>query len=190
MTSLTSYTDEELILMLRADDEAAFTELYNRYWERLYATAAHKINDLQTAEEIVHNIFISIWQRRHQLELEGTLNKYLAVALKYQVINHQSKKYRTQTSSAITGDLHIADASTQHHLSFNELVRELAKFTKELPENYQLVFRLSREAGFTRKQIAAYLNLSEKTVETYITRALKLLKAGLTNFLSLLILFL
>lgn len=176
--------DKELTDFLQAGDEHAFTEIYNRYWTRLFSIAANKIRDLDEAEEIVQDIFISLWRRKNELGLIGTLNSYLAVSVKYRVIkildkrNSQQKyaNYSRQTAS-------ITDDSTQQWLEFEELRTRLAAFVADLPEKCRLVYQLSRESGYSQKKIAMEMGISEKTVEAHLGKALKTLRTRLSNFL-------
>ena len=79
MRSYKKLSDAELTDLIRSEDRHAFTEIYNRYWKKLFTTAANKIDDLHEAEDIVQQIFITIWNRRTQLEIKTTLGAYLAV---------------------------------------------------------------------------------------------------------------
>jgi RNA polymerase sigma-70 factor (family 1) len=176
--------DKELTRLLQQGDEDAFTQIYNRYWSKLFAIAANKIRELDEAEEIVQDIFVSLWKRRNELNIIDTLSSYLAVSVKYRVIkildkrNHQQKyaAYSQQTAS-------ISDDSTQQWLEFEELKSRLAGFVAELPEKCRLVYQLSRESGYPQKKIASKLGISEKTVEAHLGKALKTLRARLSQFL-------
>ncbi|HAK28549.1 MAG TPA: RNA polymerase sigma-70 factor, partial [Sphingobacterium sp.] len=75
------------------------------------------------------------------------------------------------------------DNSTEDWLQFEELRVRLDQLVSELPEKCQLVFKLSREEGLTYKQIAEHMNISVKTVETQLSRALKKIRAGIQRFL-------
>lgn len=182
MNTYSKLTDLELINLLKRGDQSAFTEIYKRYWQKLFTVAANKINDLEEAREIVQNIFISLWNRREQLQIKGTLSNYLAVSVKYRVINVLDKQNNHQKylDSLNSSEL---DDSTQQWLSFMELKERLASLVAELPEKCRLVFELSREQGYSQKEIAEKLGISEKTVEGHLTKATKSLKAGLNNFL-------
>jgi RNA polymerase sigma-70 factor (ECF subfamily) len=175
-------SEPELISLLKTGDELAFTEIYNRYWKKLFTVAANKIGDLEEAREIVQNIFISLWNRRTQLEIRGALSSYLAVSVKYRVINVLDKKNNHQI---YLDNLRISDIddSTRQWLAFMELKDRLAELVAELPEKCRLVFVLSRDGGHSQKQIAEKLGISEKTVEGHLTKAIKSLKTGLNTFL-------
>lgn len=182
MADLSDVSDLELVALLKGDNHAAFTEIYKRYWQRLFTVAANKISDLEEAREIVQNIFISLWNRRAELEIKGTLSNYLAVSVKYRVINALDKQHNHQTylDNLSTSDL---DDSTQEWLNFMELKERLSILVAELPEKCRIVFQLSREQGLSQKEIASELGISEKTVEGHLTKALKNLKTGLHSFM-------
>ena len=176
--------DKVLTVLLQNGDELAFTEIYNRYWDKLFAIAANKLKDLDEAEEIVQDIFVSLWKRREEIGSIEILSPYLAVSVKYRVIKcldkRNSRQKYTDYSQRITS---IADDSTEQWLEFEELRSRLAIFVADLPEKCRLVFRLSRESGFSQKRIASELGISEKTVEAHLGKALKTLRARLSSFL-------
>lgn len=177
-------SDVELTELLKSGDHAAFTEIYHRYWEKLFATVAHKISDLSEAEDIVQQLFISIWTRREVLEITSSLNSYLAVAVKYRVLKSLDKIYRNRHfSEEVAGHvLEVVDNTTQEWLEFKEVRVRLHNLVEALPEKCKLVYKLSREQGLSQKQIAGQLNISENTVESHMGRALKSIKSGLQQF--------
>jgi RNA polymerase sigma-70 factor (ECF subfamily) len=176
--------DKVLIVLLQNGDEHAFTEIYNRYWDKLFSIAANKLKDLDEAEEIVQDIFVSLWKRREELGSIETLSPYLAVSVKYRVIKYLDKRDNQQKYSDYSQQVtSIADDSTEQWLEFEELRSRLAMFVADLPEKCRLVYRLSRESGFSQKRIAGELGISEKTVEAHLGKALKTLRARLSSFL-------
>lgn len=182
MSEYNTYTDHELVLLLKGGDEAAFTEIYNRYWKTLFAVAGQKIYDLEEAKEIIQNIFIRLWERRTELEIESSLSAYLSVSVKYRIINALDKHYIRKKYIDDLPLLSEVDNSTQEWLDFEEVKEQLARLVAELPEKCRLVFVMNREQGMTQKQIAAELNISEKTVEAHLSKAVKSLKTGLSSF--------
>jgi len=176
--------DEDLTGLLPAGDEHAFTEIYNRYWKKLFTIAANKLNDLDEAEEIVQDIFVSLWKRRHNLGVINTLSSYLAVSVKYRVIKTLDKRFNQQKYSDYNKTaISLADNSTEEWLEFEELRSKLAEFVAELPEKCRMVYRLSRELGLSQKQIAEEMGIAEKTVEAHLGKALKTLRTRLSQFL-------
>jgi len=184
MTVYSSYSDTELLHFLHLEDESAFTEIYNRYWQVLFNVAANKTNNLAEAEELVQDIFLDIWKRRLTIDISSNLRAYLAVALKYRVINLMARRQRRWQYEQYTGKkMSIADHSTEQWLGFDELQGRIAALVAELPEKCRVVYQLSKESGYSQREIALHLNISEKTVEAHISRALKVLRTGIRFFL-------
>ncbi|WP_129714353.1 RNA polymerase sigma-70 factor [Pedobacter sp. SYP-B3415] len=180
MFQLHAASDTELLERLATGDGRAFTMLYNRYWEKLYTTAYHRLADETEAEEAVQDIFTDLWLRRSTLQLSHSLNTYLAAAVKYKVIavlakNKKQARYAAEQAHA---EVPCCD-TTADWLQEKELRAQIAECVEQLPEKCRIVFRLSRELGKSNAQIAADLGISEKTVEGHITRALHALRTAL-----------
>jgi RNA polymerase sigma-70 factor (family 1) len=187
MTRYDSHSDGQLISLLQDGDKEAFTEIYNRYWDKLFYKAGKKLNDLAEAEEVVQDLFLDLWQRRKTLTVTGELKFYLAAALKYRVINLQAKHRRAKLYALQAGrDLSQMEHSTEEWLAQNELQERLSSAIAALPEKCRLAFEL-RDAGLSQKQIAEKMQVSENTVKTHIGRALKILRAGIGLLFSLLL---
>nr|WP_295934935.1 RNA polymerase sigma-70 factor [uncultured Dyadobacter sp.] len=187
--SLAQYTDHELLGLMRSGQESGFTEIYNRYWKRLLVIAANKTGDLDEAEEIVQDIFVSLWNRKAELQLTSSLNNYLAVSVKYRVIKSLAKQnLKSRFGDDRTFHYDLIDDSTQEWLEFEELQQRLSELVAGLPEKCRLVYQLSRESGYSQKQIAQELGISEKTVEAHLGKALKTLRTGLNQLLLSLLL--
>lgn len=191
MSGYRKHSDVELLALLKEGSEAAFTEIYTRYWDKIYAVACHRLKDVTEAEEVVQDVFFSLWKRRESLEIKNTLNTYLAIAAKYQVINRQTRKYHktVEMNTAVPEDDFGVD-STQLWFSERELKQQLNDAIDKLPEKCRVVFRMSREEDKTNAEIAKELGVTEKNVEAHITRALgnlrKTMEVGLPFILYLL----
>lgn len=180
MPSMVSLQDNELVDLLRGESREAFSEIYSRYWKKLFAVAATKSGSAEEAEEIVQDIFISLWNRRHSIEITTSLNAYLAVSVKYRIIKLLAK--RSQESKYVSHSLNfVSEAvnSTDDWLEFEELKSRLEVLVANLPEKCRMVYKSSREEGLSQKQIAEAYGISEKTVEAHIGKALKALRTGL-----------
>lgn len=187
MVQYKTFTDMELIAALKMGDKIAFAEIYNRYWDKLFSIAGHKLDQLEDAEEVVQNIFISLWNRRLTLNITSSLNSYLAVSIKYRVIKVLEKQYHQRKYADTLQKQGLLDDSTQEWLEFIGLKDQLEQLVLELPEKCQLVYRMSREEGFSQKKIAEKLDISEKTVEAHLGKAIKKIRSGLNVFLMLLL---
>ncbi len=188
MNSFAATIDEKKLLQnLHKGDDKAFTEIYDRYWKKLFYIAAHKLQNLAEAEEVVQDIFLDLWKRRTEVNITSCLSSYLAVCVKYKVINVLAKRtlqlrYQLYNSH----QSHLCDHSTEQAIQFEALKEQLLKETAKLPHKCRLVFQLSREKGYSHKQIAARLGISEKTVESHLSKALRTLRLGLSHIMSVL----
>ena len=183
MYTYSHLNDFELINLLKAGEEAAFRVIYDRHWQRLYTIAYHRLNDSPEAEEIVQDIFCNFWRKRHTIELIKGLDYYFAVAVKFEVINHLARRARTvKNKNEYATSRSEADNSLLSILDYKEMKQQLATMTDSLPEKCRIVFRLRHEQGYSLRQIAEELNISEKTVEAHLSKARKTLRGAL-NFL-------
>ncbi len=181
------YNDRQLIQLLKQDDDAAFTELYDRYWKKLFYMGSSKLHDLPVAEELVQDIFCDLWERRATLDIRGAFSKYLSVALVYKIINVQARQKRAAHYRKYIRehDCHYSSC-TEERLSFEELKHRLEKLVNDLPGKARLAFRLNKEYGLSQKEVAAQLNITEKAVERSVARAVRSLAGGLRHLFSLL----
>jgi len=178
-----TYTDEHLVGFLRDNDEEAFAEIYHRYWDKLLAIGFNHARNKQVAEEIVQDVLLSLWNRRHSMEIDR-LAAFLATAVKFSVFKTLARENRRR--DLLQG--HAIDSDARGG-SFDEDLIE-AKFLKEylnelvagLPEQCRLVFVYSRDHQLSTKEIAETLQLSPKTVESHLTKALKTLRYLLGNY--------
>jgi RNA polymerase sigma-70 factor (ECF subfamily) len=151
----------------------------------MLVTAVHRLGNMEEAREIVQDIFCSLWKRRAGLAIDCSLNTYLASAVKYEVFKRFAARSRQQRfqQQAIRNWQEAAN-DTLDQLKANELRSELDALVKELPEKCRIVYRLSREKGYSQKQIAAELRIAEKTVEAHLSSALRKLRLGLSHLFT------
>ena len=180
-----AYHDNQLLLLLKSDDEAAFTEIYHRYWQKLFIVAMHRLANAEEAREIVQDIFCNLWKRRQSLQLDHSLNTYLSTAVKYEVINRLARHHRQQRlHNQLSKEWLEASKDTENQLQFNELQDQLAALVRTLPEKCRIIFQLSREKGYSQKKIASELGIAEKTVEAHLANALRKLRVGLSHLFT------
>ncbi len=181
-----SYADDRLLALLGMNDEEAFTALYKRYWEKVFYVALKKLGDESVAEDIVQDVFADLWKRRVGLEVREKLAAYLAVAVKYRVINVQARQHRlNRIRDKIYAGTEEGTRATEEWLSFEELRSQLEQNIARLPEKSRLAFQYNRDEGLSYKEIAARMNISEKAVERNIARAVQSLKKAIQNIFAL-----
>jgi RNA polymerase sigma-70 factor (ECF subfamily) len=182
-------SDDVLWNAVRHDNETAFNELFERYWARLFNTCNRYLKNRETSEEIVHDIFLNLWDRRKDLEIVS-FEHYLLNAVRYQAYNRiRAKKlsvtYIDDSIYTDTIDTHLAD----DRLNEQELEQEVFTYLHQLPKRCQEIFQLSRFNHLSNDEIAAQLGISKRSVENQITIALKHLRLCLKHTASLAILF-
>ena len=180
MLNYNLYTDDELTSLVKEDDQAAFTEIYERYWKKMLLIAWNHSNDKAASKDIVHEVFISLWERRHLIEVLN-LAAFLATSVKFSIYKYYQRESRR------------AELARQNY-EFDELTCDEAKLdalflqeyingiVEEMPERCRLVFRYSREMGMKNNEIAIKINITEKGVEANLTRALKIIRTELKNY--------
>jgi RNA polymerase sigma-70 factor (family 1) len=180
-----AWDDAALVIALEASNKQAFSEIYARYWQPLYALALRKLGTAPDAEEVVQDLFVALWQKRATARIH-TLEGYLATAAKYKIIDClRARMAQAGYVAFATPRLVSADPTTEEILSAADLSEALAASVASLPAHTQAVFRLSREQYQSVPEIAAQLNLAPKTVEYHLTRSLRFLRTRLKDFLML-----
>ncbi|WP_207427588.1 RNA polymerase sigma factor [Pedobacter sp. SYSU D00535] len=181
-----SYNDNELWNLVQADDPNALRMLFDRYWTKLYATAFKLSRDQEVSQEIVHDIFLNIWQRRHQLVVDS-FPHFLVTAVRYQYLNRSrsSKKPLVLVDDYEVFDtLATRNEGELRHLEF-DFFKILREYLTPLPKRCREIFFLSRMDHLSNDEIASRLQISKRTVENQLSTALSHLKTALRNHLSI-----
>src|ERR1019366_8153342 len=183
------YENKLLVELLSKGDHLAFSEIYSRFWQKLFVVAHNRLKEKYEAEDIVHDVFSSLWANRNKIQIES-LENYLATATKYMVLSKIKRKelqriyYKTSSQSNPVFELSV---ETSMHC---KRILEIVKIEVEkLPEKCKLIFKYSREEGMPVKQIAQELSISSKTVENQLNKALKKLKLATKTFSGFLFFF-
>lgn len=161
-------------------------QLFRQYYKVLRAYAFRFVNDWYAAEDIVQDVFVALWNKRDHVELEGAVKAYLFKAVYNKSLNYlTSKKYTEEESvEQFMGQLDtlkVQEGNQENILFMKEIQTEIDSFLETLPIQVKKVFLLSRSYGLKTKEVAAQLNLSPKTVEKHLSRALLGLRTHLKN---------
>jgi RNA polymerase sigma-70 factor (ECF subfamily) len=184
MQNLSPHTsDEKLLQDLRLDSNEAFEAIFKKYWQVLLSQARSKLQSTEEAEEIVQNIFSTLWEKRHGQEINN-LSIYLQVSVRNRIINHirqkiTQRKYWDYYKKFIP----VANEETGDAVLYNDLSESVQRAIQKLPHKSQQVFRLSRIEGQSTSEIARRLNLSEKAIQYHLTQSLKSLRLQLKDFI-------
>lgn len=183
LKTYTRYSPNELLDLIRQDNEAAFSELYERYWEKLFVIAYNRLRDKADSEDIVHDVFTALWTNRHLHQIDAPEN-YLAVAVKYAVLNRIKRNIRDrekQTRSA--AETPVAECHIETALQYKTIIERVKLEVEKLPTHCRLIFLYSREGGLPVKEIARRLHISPKTVENQLGKAVRQLKTAARSLL-------
>lgn len=176
-----TYSNILLIEWIKENDDLAFRELYQRFYSQLYIHAYKRIDDPQAIEDLLQDVFTSVWNNRHKLKIEHSVSGYLYTAVRYKIINYF---FRQDTANKYLNSLE-SHLNEQEPIQADYLVRErqlmniIEKEINALPPAMRRVFKMSRFDQLSHKEIASTLQLSEQTIKTQVKKALRILKQKL-----------
>jgi RNA polymerase sigma-70 factor (family 1) len=174
-------SDAELLCRMADDDQEAFTSVYRRHWEPLFITTVRVIGNKEDAEDIIQEIFTSLWNRRKVLNLTGPLAGYLQASVKYKAINYIERNITRRHYLAALNEAVKAGvpASPEVLLQVKEVQQLIQTVIENMPPKMREVFELSRSHYLSHKEIAARLGISEETVKKHIQHALQLFRSAM-----------
>jgi RNA polymerase sigma-70 factor, ECF subfamily len=177
--------DKELFIQFKNGDSNAFKQLFRYYYEPLCIYASRILQNNVIAEEIVQDLFVKLWERRHSLAVESSVKNYLFRSVKNSCLNRfEHEKIKIQHAQHV-----IAQAEEQNYddqFLEVDLKKDIEESIASLPEKRREIFRLSREEGLKYREIAEKLNISIKTVEAQMGLAIKTLREKLKKYNSFL----
>lgn len=185
MPSLSHLPDSELILLIKQKEEQAFTEIYNRYWEKMASYAIRLTKSEEEAADIVQEIFVSLWNRRNILVIKSTLGAYLIRSTRNLCLRYIERNINTCdfldkiTEQAVDNSLNIEES-----ISLKELQENIDLGIAKLPKKMREVYLLSRDEQLSYHEIAKKLNIAEGTVKKQVSNALKIIADSLNGKLS------
>ncbi|WP_375582637.1 RNA polymerase sigma-70 factor [Cyclobacterium xiamenense] len=170
-------TDKALCAALYRNELKAFDKVYERYWKRLYRYAYAIFEDQGVCEDLVQEVFVDLWERAGHKKIEH-LEAYLFRAVKYQVFNVIRDLKKTTDLEAVFAHL-PEQLMADHLLEFEEVDQIVKQSVGSLPDKCKQAFQLSREADLPNSEIARQMNISVRTVEAHLYKALKSIKKNL-----------
>lgn len=173
---------KNILLRLSNDDEKAFEFIYWKYNAHVYNFANSLLYSPKIAQDITQNVFLKIWEKRHEINPEQNFNAYLFTIARNMVYKETEQKLLSEQSfRQLQEGEDVLDMSTIQTLDYHfteELCRSLVE---ELPPARREIFKLSRFERLSNKEIALRLSISERTVETQLYRATCFLKRKLLS---------
>lgn len=176
---------------IRGGDERAFEQMFKGHYQNLCSFANSFLDDMDEAEEIVQQVFYSLWTKRESIEVNSTLKSYLFKAVHNSSLNKiKQGKVRQLYADDYKSHANVTTHSTTDVLQGKELEAIINNAIAELPEQCGVVFKMSRFGNLKYAEIADELNISVKTVENHMGKALRLMRDKLKDYLHILIWFL
>lgn len=181
-----NHTTNELLLLMQtaAGDEKAFQQLFNLYWDKIYANALHLIKSPEAARDLTQEVFIKIWLKREKLSDVQQFESWLYRVAKNVFIDHLRKQLVLDSLQDIQSIEDSEEQTPQRKLELNELIKQVNGAIASLPAQMQTAFRLSRFHGLTHEQIAHHMHISKATSQNYIARSLIVIRKYLLQFLT------
>lgn len=151
------------------DGELAIEKIYKQYFDRLYSYARVICDSEELAKDVVSDFFYNLLNKKTDLSNVGNLEVYLSVSIKNLCFQRLSKAAKDQKTEVLLATIDYVDP--QQVLLGKELKRLLDKAINDLPDQCQLIFRMSKERGFSNKEIAKELQITTGTIKTQLVRA-------------------
>lgn len=182
--------DQKAIELLKSDNHEAFEYLYKVYCGQVYNFSKLYINSSEDIKEVVQEVFIKLWEARALLRENDNLRGFLFIVTRNLIFNRQKKTfnenfYKTSVLNAYNQS-NFDSFNIEEELQAEELNKYIDKIITELPPKQQEIFILSRKKNLSYKEIAELLNISERTVEVHISRAIRHIKSRIEFLIVLL----
>ena len=182
-------TDRLIAEALREGRMEAYEMIFRQWYQPLCRFAHTLLPDPDEAEEVVQNVFVALWEKRTTIAIEGSVKAYIYRSVRnqcYNVLEHHRvrREHADHTLHLPSG----AAPSAAEVLHGSELEQHIARAMQALPEQCRIVFEMSRFGDMSYAEIAAELDISVKTVENHIGKALRILRGELADYLPVLLL--
>ncbi len=188
MSVYSKYADHILLNLLKEDDQLAYTEIFERYSRILVNHAYKLLGRHDEANDVVQEVFLSLWNKRYELSVTGSLSSYLYKAVKNRILNHIAhekvvSRYADSISNFIENEYVFADSKLRE----KELEAIIAKEIALLPEKMREVFLLRKVEELSYDEISNQLNITDKTAKQQVYNSVKILREKLKTALNVFI---
>jgi len=179
-------TDQEVFSNIKSGDTASFEMLFKTHYNPLCRFALSFLSDPDAAEETVQAVFIGFWEKRENIQVDTSLKAYLYRSVRNAALNEIKRlKVRQLHANAILAEGEPLSHAPDQYAIKEELEIKIQEALQALPEQCRLIFKMSRFEDLKYQEIADQLNLSIKTVENQMGKALKIMRVQLKEYLPL-----
>jgi RNA polymerase sigma-70 factor (ECF subfamily) len=176
--------EQEWLVALRSEDSGALRSIFDAYYAMVRHTTGRLVTDTSLADDLAQEVFIRLWQKRAELQIEGSLGGYLRRMAINEALAHLRRKQLLVFEERPEQQALPAYERTDGALLQGELQQAINQAINALPSGCRAVFQLSRQESMTYQEIATQMNISVKTVENQMSKALKILRAKLAGYFS------
>ena len=180
------FVEKKTLKKLKQGNPKAFELLFNKYHHKLYNFILSFVNDSYEAENIVQDVFVTVWETKHRINIESSFGSLVYRIAKNKALNclRKSLNKKLYLDTVIQNQKYF-EFSTDKTIDYKELTFYFNKYVDELPERRQEIFLLSANEGLTYKEIARKLNITENTVDTQIRNALNYIRENIAKQFSI-----
>jgi RNA polymerase sigma-70 factor (family 1) len=176
--------EQQLVRRLRTGDPDSFSDIFSAYYKDLVHFAYTFIHDLPGSEDIVQDTFVWLWESRENLNITVSLKSLLLKTIQNKCIDwHRHRKIMTSHGEYMVKSEPLYEYSTENYLLRSEMEMIIEKALEQLPETIAESYKMSRHEGLKYHEIAEKLDVSVRTVEVRISKALELLRKSFMEFL-------
>lgn len=182
--------DELLVDRLKVGDSSTFERIYHRYKRPLFHVALRYLKDRALAEDALQEVFVKLWNHRQQLDETRSLDGFLFTSMKHHVLNViRSEQNRIRIAALAQTDQTQSANFTEQEVVYQECNQRMKEGIRRLSDGKRQIFCLSVLEGYSHREIAAMLGLSEPTVRAQLSRSSQLVRQYLNRVISLLLAF-
>jgi RNA polymerase sigma-70 factor, ECF subfamily len=190
MNDFNSYTNEELMREIKADNMLAFDALYGNYSRKLYKFGYSILKSKEDTENLIQDVFLNLWENRHKVEKNESIQSYVFTIAYNSAISILRKKTKDfQFIEYLKSLQENTEEPVNVEIEYNELTAKLDKIINELPQRQKEIYLLHKVEGLKYNVIAEQLHISVNTIENHMSRALKTIRENLGDYSLLAILF-
>jgi RNA polymerase sigma-70 factor (ECF subfamily) len=175
--------DPGLLRRIQSGDEGAYDAAFRTWYPVLVRVAAAIVRDVDAAEEVAQDVMVQLWRRRHLLDATLSLRAYLLRSIRNRALNQLRHSRVRRESAADVEALYDEPPGSDQPIVAKELADAIQVALRDLPPRCREIFELSRVDGLKYAEIAEALDISPKTVEAQIGKALKILRQRLASWL-------
>jgi RNA polymerase sigma-70 factor, ECF subfamily len=166
-------SDGILLERIKADDQKALEGLFEKYYYRLCEFSFQYVRSFDLAEEVVSDVFLKIWRKRHKINVISNFKAYLYTATRNQSLNYLQKEQRDWESLDELNETSSDQYQPDEELIFHELENRIEVLINTLPPRRKMIFKMSRIEGFTYREIAKIMSISIHTVQNQMVQAVR-----------------